>query len=178
MIRADQLHWHIFIFVHDDCNDDEEISKQKNPMNVKITQQNIKIGQWQVDDNDQYHKNQSIKYHTSSCAHLCKGAQEGSRGCWQDRGDGRDKLYQPIGTPESCFKFHKHLFWFGEIEAFIYIRDTYRNRHTHTETHIRGPWADHFLIAKNLYLLTSEEKKNTLLVITLFVSLNLFMFIY
>ena len=46
------------MFFKKDYNDDDEISESKTPMMVAIMRHNIKMGQWQVDDNDKYHKSQ------------------------------------------------------------------------------------------------------------------------
>ena len=63
------------IFFHNDYNDNDEILKPKASMMVTITRHILKIGRWQVDDNDEYHKNHRvsplIEYHRWSHAHLC-----------------------------------------------------------------------------------------------------------
>ena len=41
----------------DDYNDNDEIWKPKTPKMVTITRHILKIDWWQVDDNDEYHKN-------------------------------------------------------------------------------------------------------------------------
>ena len=43
-----------------DYNDDDEISKSKTPMMVTIRRHNIKMGQWQVDGNDEYNKSHGL----------------------------------------------------------------------------------------------------------------------
>ncbi len=59
---------------YQDYNDNDEIPKLKTTIMVTILRHNLKTGQWQVDDNDEYHKNHrvssGVEYHGWSRTHL------------------------------------------------------------------------------------------------------------
>ena len=55
-----QLEWQASMFIKKDHNDDDETSKSKTLMMVTVMRHNIKMGQWQVDDNDNYHESHCV----------------------------------------------------------------------------------------------------------------------